>query len=90
MPRAWCGRGAVRVFTRWPPPSRGRSQSMNPSREGRSPAHPDGPPSVVMVDDLDTVIGSIDLAHLAAPDDGVATDGRGSRQNLTRRRLRRS
>ena len=30
MPRAWCGRGALRVFTRWPPPSRGRSQCMDP------------------------------------------------------------
>ncbi len=29
-PKAWCRRGAMRVFTRWPPPSRGRSRSMDP------------------------------------------------------------
>ena len=30
-PKAWYGRGALRVFTRWPPPSRGRSRPSIPS-----------------------------------------------------------
>ena len=30
-PRAWCGHGALRVFTRWPSPSKGRSRPNIPS-----------------------------------------------------------
>ena len=33
-PRAWRWRRARRVLTRWPAPSRGRSRSISPSREG--------------------------------------------------------
>ena len=37
-PRAWYGLGAGCVFTRQSPPSRGRSRSISPSREGPLPA----------------------------------------------------
>ena len=36
-PRAWCGHGALRVFTRWPPPSRGRSRPDIPSGKAVEP-----------------------------------------------------
>ena len=59
-------------------------------RRGSSLAYPNGPFSLHLVDDLDMVIGFIDLGLLAARDGRVATDGRSSRQNLTCRRLRKT
>ena len=59
-------------------------------REGSSPAHPDGPPLLVMDDDLDRTVGFIDSPLLATRITLVATGGRSSGKKSIRRRLRRT